>query len=274
MNDKVMEFSVLLSVYGKEKPEFLEVALQSIWDDQLLKPNEIVIVKDGALTIGLENVLEKFSRKAPTKFVVLSANVGLGLALREGVKQCSFEWIARMDTDDVAHPARFLKQITFLRKNPNIAILSSWIDEFIGTKENIVSTRKVPSDHQSCIKMLKYGCPLNHPSVVFKKKAVINAGNYKSFFLKEDAYLWLRLYAKNYKFANVNESLLYFRVSEEMYKRRGGYKYAKSEVKILFYRYKIGLISFLEFMLYVGLTVPVRLAPSKIRLFIYTKILR
>jgi glycosyltransferase involved in cell wall biosynthesis len=269
-----MNFSVLLSVYSKEEPNFLQLALKSIWETQVLKPNEIVIVKDGPLTKDLESVLVDFSKIAPIKFVVLASNVGLGLALREGVKQCSFDFIARMDTDDVAHPERFSKQISFLKNNPTVDIISSWVDEFIGSKENVVSTRKVPTDHEGCLKMLKYGCPLNHPSVIFKKKAVINAGNYKSFFLKEDAYLWLRLYAKNYKFANLNESLLYFRVSEEMYRRRGGYQYAKSEVKILFYRYKIGLINFLEFLLYSGLTVPIRLAPSSIRLLIYTKILR
>jgi len=269
-----MKFSVLISVYKKENPKFLKEALKSIWDDQILKPNQIIIVKDGPLTQELNEVLELFSVSSPTKFVELEFNVGLGLALQEGVKHCSFEYIARMDTDDIAYPERFNKQMSFLFKNPNVSVLGTFIDEFINTIDNVKSVRRVPEKHQDIIKKLKGRCPLSHPTVVFKKEAVINSGNYKPFFLKEDIFLWLRLYSNNYIFANIPESLLYFRISDDTYKRRGGYKYAKSEFKILFYRYKIGLINFFELLKFILLTIPVRLAPSFIRVFIYTKLLR
>ena len=268
------KFSVLISVYIKETPLFLKEALKSIWDDQTLKPNEIVIVKDGKLNEELEQVLDEFSNKAPTTFVSLDKNLGLGLALREGIKHCSFDYVARMDSDDIAYPYRFEKQINYLEKKPEISILGSYIDEFINYIDNVKSVRKVPEKHQDIIKMLKGRCPLSHPSVIFKKEAVINSGNYQPFLLKEDIYLWLRMYSNNYIFANIPESLLYFRITKDTYKRRGGYKYAKSEFRILFYRYSIGLINFFELIKFILLTIPVRLVPSFMRNFIYTKLLR
>lgn len=269
-----MKFSVLMPVYKKENPFFLTQALQSIWDNQTLKPNEIVIIKDGPLTNELEIVLSNYAKIAPTKIIALKENVGIGKALNIGVNECSFNYIARMDSDDIAFPDRFKKQINFLEKNPNLGILSAFIDEFIGTKDNIISTRKVPINHQEIIKNLKGRCPLNHPAVVFKKEAVLAAGNYKPFFLKEDAYLWLRLYEKKTVFANINESLLYFRITKDTYRRRGGFKYAISEYKILKYRYTIGFINIFELSYYLLLTIPIRLAPPLVRAFIYNRFLR
>jgi glycosyltransferase involved in cell wall biosynthesis len=269
-----MKFSVLMPVYCKENPLYFKEALLSIWNDQVLKPNEIVIVKDGPLTIDLENILTKFSKLLPLKIVVLEENVGIGKALNLGVTACSFNYIARMDSDDVAHPNRFEKQINFLKKHPEVGILSAWIDEFIDTKKNIISTRKVPTNHKEIIDSLKGRCPLNHPAVIFKKDEVIKVGNYKPFFLKEDIYLWLRLYMNKTTFANIDESLLYFRITKDTYKRRGGFKYAISEYKILKYRHNIGFITIFEFAYFVLLTIPIRMAPAFIRSFVYAKLLR
>ena len=269
-----MKFSVLMPVYNMENSLFFREALHSIWQDQTLKPDEIVIVKDGPLTKELDFVLKEFSKIAPVKIIALKNNVGIGKALNEGVAQCSYDYIARMDSDDIAFPYRFEKQITYLKQHPEIGVLSSWIDEFIDTKDNVISTRKVPEKHVEIIKKLKGRCPINHPTVVFKKEAVIASGNYQPFFLKEDAYLWLRLYNNNVVFANINESLLFFRITKEMYRRRGGLKYAVSEYKILRYRHSIGFINFFELIYFLTLTIPIRLAPAFIRAFIYSKLLR
>jgi|SaaInlStandDraft_1057018.scaffolds.fasta_scaffold02331_7 glycosyltransferase involved in cell wall biosynthesis len=262
-------FSVLISVYIKEKPEFLKKSLQSIWDDQILKPNEIVLIKDGILTKELDDTINDFSKNKPVKVITLKQNIGLGLALQEGVKNCSYEYIARMDSDDIAYPERFKKQMSFLVNNPHIDILGSYIGEFIDSIDNINSVRKVPLEHSEIIKNLRGRCPLNHPTVIIRKSALMKAGNYKPFFLKEDIYLWLRLYSYDFQFANLPECLLYFRLSKDTFKRRGGYKYAQSEFKIFLYRYKIGLINVFQLIFYLTLTLPVRLVPSFLRVFIY-----
>ena len=268
------KFSVLMSIYIKDKPEYLEKALCSIWDNQILKPNEIILVKDGLLTKELDCLIQKFSKKKPVKVITLKKNLGLGLALQNGVEHCSYEYIARMDSDDIAYPERFKKQISFLTNNTHIDILGSYISEFNGSIHNIKSVRKVPKNHSEIIKNLRARCPLNHPTVVLRKSALIKAGNYKPFYLKEDIFLWLRLYACNFKFENLTECLLYFRTSTDTYKRRGGYKYAQSELKIFLYRYRIGLINPFQLIFYLSLTLPVRLAPSFLRIFVYKFFLR
>lgn len=263
-----------MPVYNKENPDYFRTALDSIWHRQTLKPNEIVVVKDGPLTDALDLVLNKFSEIAPVKIVALKHNVGIGEALSRGVLECSYEYIARMDSDDVAFPERFEKQMWYLKQHPKVGILSSWIDEFIDDTTNVVSTRKVPEKHAEIVHQLKSRSPFNHPAVVFKKEAVIKSGNYRPYYLKEDVYLWLRLFSNNIIFANINESLLFFRTSKDTYKRRGGVKYAQSEFNLLRYGYKIHLTNGFEFLFYTALIIPIRLAPTSIRAFIYTKILR
>ena len=140
-----LDFSVLLSVYWKENPDWLRLSLKSIWEDQSLKPAEIVLVKDGPLTDRLETVISQFKQSAPLKIVPLSQNQGLGRALNEGLKFCSFDLVARMDTDDISKPDRFEKQIRFISQHPDISVVGSWVDEFIGNPDHVVSERKLPS---------------------------------------------------------------------------------------------------------------------------------
>lgn len=269
-----MKFSVLLSVYAGEKPLFFEQCLISIWDNQLMKPNEILIVKDGTLSLQLENILLEFSKRAPLKILAFNKNKGLGKALMRGVEECTYPIIARMDTDDIAKSTRFEKQIKFLSENPEIDLVGSWIEEFEGTPSNIVSIRRVPKAHNEIVSYLKSRCPFNHPTVMFKKDAVIRSGNYRSEYLKEDLGLWVRMNYSECKFANLQESLLYFRLSSDMYKRRGGLKYLKAEINIFNLRRKFGLINIFEYIVFLSITIPIRVVPSKIRKQIYGIFLR
>ena len=259
-----MNFSVLMSVYKNDNPIYFEQALNSIYQKQTLKPNQIVIVKDGPLSLKLENVLKNFSEicKCRLDIICLLKNVGLGKALKIGLEKCTHEIIARMDSDDISKPNRFKVQIDFIKNNPNIDVISSYLDEFDGSVDNIVSTRKLPLTHSECAIMLKYGCPINHPAVVFKKHKVLSVGSYEPFYLKEDIYLWLKLYLNNAKFANIPESLLLFRVNDNMYKRRRGLKYAKSELKLFIFRYKNQIINFFEFIKFGLLVSFIRLLPT------------
>lgn len=140
-----------MSVYHKEKSDYLQQALESIWDNQTLKPDEIVLVEDGPLTTELYNVLSKWEHKLKKntfKRVTLAKNMGLGHALAQGIIKCSNEIIARMDTDDISIPNRFKKQLEFLNSNPEISLSSSNIAEFIEATDKVVSIRKVPAKNQ------------------------------------------------------------------------------------------------------------------------------
>lgn len=269
-----LPFSVLLSVYFKENPLFLKQALESTWHHQTLKPDEIVIVKDGLLTEELDKVIEDFSKVAPVLIVALKKNKGLGAALNIGLTHCMHEIIARMDSDDICSPDRFQKQIEFLTKNPTIDLVSSWIDEFIETTDNIISTRKLPESHSVIQKFAQKRCPVNHPVVVFKKSAVLKAGGYQHFPLFEDYYLWARMLMSGARFHNLQESLLYFRTNPETYKRRGGFKHAMVEIKMQFLFHRIGFISISRMGLNILIRSTIRLMPNNLRTRFYKLFLR
>lgn len=269
-----MAFSVLLSVYKKENADFLRASLQSVYVQTTL-PDEVIVVEDGPLTPELYKVLDDFSFKSKGfKRVKLKTNSGLGIALNTGLEHCSNDIIARMDTDDIAKPDRFAKQLAVFEKNPNVGIVSSWIDEFVDAPRNVVSTRKLPQFHKEIVKYAKSRCPINHPAVMFRKSEVMAAGGYKPFPLFEDYYLWVRMLLNGTIFYNIPERLLYFRTSDDMYKRRGGLKHALDEIRFQSFMHKSGFISFPRYLLNISQRFIVRIAPNRVRALIYHKLLR
>ena len=267
-------FSVLLSLYIKEQPSFLKQSLDSLLS-QTLQPNEIVLVKDGPLTSELDAIVSDFTKRcASLKVVALPQNQGLGRALNEGLKYCSYDLVARMDTDDIAKPDRFEKQVEVFRRNPNIDVCSAWIDEFEGEWDNVISTRRLPERHEDIVCYAQSRCPINHPVVMFKKSAVIKAGGYQHFPLFEDYFLWMRMLKSGARFYNIQESLLYFRTSSDMFKRRGGWKYAMDEYRFQKVMWNMDMISVKRFLLNVLTSFPVRIAPNQVRSWFYKKALR
>ena len=269
-----IKFSVLISVYDNDNPDYLLLALNSIWYDQILKPNEIVLVKDGPISNSLDATIKKFENpNIPLKSIQLPSNLGLGNALSIGLIECSNDLVARMDSDDISKPNRFLKQVDHFSKH-DTDVLGSWVDEFQDNMLNKVSVRKAPEKHIECIKKLRFTSPFNHPSVMFKKSSVILAGNYMELFLKEDTYLWVRMAVHNFKFANIQDSLLYFRLSKNMYKRRRGIKYVRSEIKIYNTLLNTKLISQIEYLFLLPLIIFIRLLPHILLRVFYKKIVR
>ena len=270
----MMKFSVLLSIYHKEKPEYLRQSLDSIFA-QTLRADEVILVKDGPLTEELDKVLDEYQSRYPElKTVPLKENVGLGKALNEGLKHCSHEIVARMDTDDICKPFRFEKQIAAFESHPEYDLVSSWIEEFSGTTDNIKSVRAIPELPEQIYEYGKKRCPVNHPATMFRKQAVLKAGGYKHFPFLEDYYLWARMLVGGAKFYNIQESLLYFRSSEEVYKRRGGFKYAVTEVKFMWELHRIGYIGLLKTMTNSVIRFTVRVVPNSFRSWIYSTLLR
>ncbi|QSF44114.1 glycosyltransferase [Paenibacillus tianjinensis] len=269
------QFSVLMSIYLKEIPEHFEKSLNSIID-QTLKPSQIVIVKDGPLTKELNTIIDEFKENNVNivKVVNLKDNVGLGEALRVGLNQCDYELVARMDSDDICRTDRFEKQIMFMEKNLDISVMGSWIAEFEREPNDIISVRNVPLTHEEIIRTAKIRNPMNHMSVIFRKKDVINAGNYQSFLWNEDYYLWVRMLVNGYKFANISEVLLDVRTGQEMFKRRGGLKYFFVEIKLQRVFIFLGLIGKYVAVKNITKRLFIRLLPSEFRAYIYKRYLR
>lgn len=267
-------FSVLLSLYAKESHAFLKQSLDSVFT-QTLFPTEVVLVEDGPLTDELKSVILDYKhRYSNLKVVILEHNQGLGKALNEGLKYCSYDLVARMDTDDIAKPDRFQKQYDLFQKHPEIDVCGSWIDEFSDSTNNVISTRKLPEWHNDILFYAKSRNPINHPVVMFKKSAVLAAGGYQHFPLFEDYYLWLRMLKNGAIFYNIQESLLYFRISPDMFKRRGGLKYAIDELRFINVMLNMNMITYKQFVLNVITRFPVRIAPNQVRSWLYKKILR
>lgn len=265
-------FSVLISLYYKEQPTYLIQSLDSILL-QTLVPDEIVLVKDGALTQELDKIVSDYEKKCPAlKVVPLKENQGLGKALNEGLKHCTYDLVARMDTDDISYKDRFEKQVRYMEEHPEIDACSGWIDEFVDSIDNVISIKKVPEYNSEIIKYAKSRSPLNHAAVIYRKSAVLEVGGYYGF--PEDYNLWARMLMNGSKFYNMQESIYYCRYSLDLIKRRGGIKYAIDDIKSQWIFYRIGFINFFRFIYNTSVRVSVRLIPSKIRILIYSKILR
>lgn len=269
-----MPFSVLMSLYAKERPEYLRQSLDSVFS-QTLMPDEVIIVEDGPLTPDLYKVLDEYEASHPTiKRVPLPVNGGLGRALNEGLKHCSCELVARMDTDDISYPDRFRKQITFMESHSEIDIISGWLNEFEESPANPRTLKKVPASHTEIAEYIKSRNPLNHPAVMFRKAAVENVGGYQHFPLFEDYYLWARMLRAGARFANIQEPILYFRTSPDMFRRRGGWKYACDSAKFQFTLHRLGIIGLCTAIKSSLLRGGVYIMPNSVRAFIYARILR
>ena len=270
-----MKFTVLLSVYYKENHIFFKESIESILCNTL-KPSQVIIVKDGQLTIELENVIEFYVKNYEGIFTIveLEKNVGLGNALNIGLGYAIYDLVARMDTDDICKINRFERQVRYLEPNMNISVVGSSLDEFNKVPGDLDQARVLPENNDDLIKFAKFRNPLNHPTVMFRKKDILQVGSYMDMISFEDYYLWVRLLNKGYKIANIKESLLYFRVGNDMIGRRRGSDYVKNELKFLRTLQNIGFISKRDFLFSLITKIPLRLLPKKVLVMIYKRILR
>ena len=269
------KYSVLMSVYVKENPEFLLHSIESIFAQTVLT-DDFVLVCDGELTDGLDAVICQFEEKYPDVFRVLrfEKNRGLGPALNDGLKQCRNRLVARMDSDDVAPENRCELQLQAFEKNPELAVVGGLIKEFEGTPENIVSEKHMPLTHDEILVYAKKRCPFNHPTVMYDKTVVLENGGYPDLLLYEDYGLWAELLLNGAVTCNLPEVLCYMRVDSGLYDRRGGYRYLKTAVKFRWTLYKKGFVSLTQFLFVTGVNTVVCLVPTSLRKFIYKIFLR
>lgn len=268
-----MCFSVLMSVYKKENPEYFSEALKSILH-QTLPPDEIVLIQDGMITEELEKVIENYQKRYPMfKIYQFKENVQLGRALAKGVELCSNELVARMDTDDIAMPDRFEKQYVFMKTHPQIAVCGGWLEEF-DIDGNYSKIKYMPEGGKKLQKYAKYRNPLNHMTVMFRRSEVLSAGNYRHFPLLEDYDLWCRMLAKRATFFNLQTVLVRMRTGNEMYERRGGKKYFIQYRNLRKEQRKLGLLCMPEHGIALVFTAVMTLLPTFLRKLVYRKVLR
>jgi len=253
------QFSVLLPIYYKENPEYFTLALESL-RNQTLPPTEVVIVKDGPLPKSLEDVIVGFVELLPLKVFALEKNLGLGNALDFGLRKCSHEHVARMDSDDICARNRFEKQADIFLASPGLDILGSYLNEFVHEIGDLNVIRRVPLTHDRIHDYTFYRCPFNHPTVMFRKSAVLKAGSYKRMPFFEDYYLWIRMAVAGCTFRNTEEILLHYRIGNNMISRRHGLEYARFEQLFFISCYREGLITKVQLLRFFG-RFPLRILP-------------
>lgn len=263
------QFSVLLSVYEKSNANCLNEALKSIWDSQILKPAEIVLVQDGPITPEVAQIIEVWQHKLGNQFkwIKQKNNTGLASSLNHGMEYCSYDIVARMDDDDISLPDRFNLQYNYLLEHPEVGVLGSQIEERDFSLQKIISKRSVPINHLQIVKFAKYRSPINHPSVMYRKFLLCQYGGYPRIY-PEDYALWGKLIVNGVIFHNLPDNLVTMRAGSSIAYRRG-FRFFLGEVKVLNYLYKLGFINVLELFVQILVRFIVRTSPRGIKMILY-----
>lgn len=263
-------FSVLMSVYCNDDPKQLRQALESMLCQSFL-PSEVILVIDGIVPDTILNVIKIYEKGLNIKRLQLPKNVGLGNALNFGLEIASYEWIVRMDSDDICRPDRFELQAKFIAEFPDVDVFGGGISEFIISPDLPVSEREVPLSNEEIYMTLRSSSPFNHVTVAFKKSIVASIGGYeggKNF--QEDMLLWYKLASINCVFGNIDKILVDVRVGEQMLKRRGGLDYYLKEVKVNYFGYRKGLVPLRIFIFNLLVKFFVRTSPLFVREKLYS----
>ena len=305
----MLKFSVIMSIYKSDQPELVRVALDSLLQQTLL-PNEIVIVADGPVPAELEQVVSSFKcqvskiRTTPNPsfakggdlvpedrkesletgnqkpetivtYLPQEKNGGLGEAMRIAAEAAKYDYLARMDSDDICLPDRFEKQMKCFEEDPELSLVGGMITEFDGEPENIIAKRILPLEDAEIKKMMRGRCAVNHVTVIFKKADLMKSGNYQPFWKQEDHYLWARMMEHGCKFRNIPDVVVNVRSGRDQIARRGGLRFYKSVVRVFWYMYRHGLISFGYFLYICTVRGIVQvLMPNGLRTWVYLHLLR
>ncbi len=267
---KYINFSIIIPVYVKENPVYLKECLASV-QKQTLKPQEVIICIDRSITSEIRKALDSFKDALNIVEYVYSGKNQLGGSLNLGVLKSNNDMIIRMDADDICFEGRFEKLINFFVKE-DLDLLGSWTEEFYTIPGDLKYLRKTPQE-------IKKGsgwwrCPFNHPSVIFKRHKVLEAGNYQRCLGFEDWYLWLRMKSKGMNMSNIPEPLVFQRIGNGFEFRRSGKDYLRKKIQALRLWSSLNLIPKWVFLLTIIIEVIFRNLPKKIVKLIYLKLLR
>jgi glycosyltransferase involved in cell wall biosynthesis len=268
-------FSVAMCTYKEDDPQELSTAIDSIIE-QTQPPSEIVLVKNGPIPKSLETVIESHRDAHPEllSIIDLECNRTRGVARQISIEQSNHEFVALMDTDDVSVSDRFQTQLEYLKANPSVDVVGGYVAEFDSDPECASTVRKVPLDPKKLESKAHFRSPLNQPTVMARKQALLDVGGYRDIELMEDYDLWVRVLLNGGTIANIPKVLTNVRAGTEMYKRRGGVRYTLTESKLLYEFFKMGFMTFPVLAFNLVVRIPIRLVPNTLREIIYSKILR
>lgn len=274
-------YSVLMSVYRKEQPAYLRQAMDSMWA-QTAPPAEFVLMCDGPLTPELDAAIARMQEDHPAELRVIrfEENQGLGKALNRGVQACRCPLIARMDSDDVSRPQRCEKELALLDAHPEIDIVGGAIEEFTEWPEGaseparIDAVRRTAETPEAIREFAKTRNPFNHPSVMYRKAAVLDAGNYEDVRYLQDYYLWIRMLLAGKQGMNLAEPLVWMRADANLFKRRSGKLYRQIQLNLFRIMRTEGFITRGQYLKSCALRAGASVAPNWLRSAVFHKVLR
>ena len=277
---KILKFSVIMSIYKSDVPELVRIALDSIIN-QTRVPDEIVIVGDGPVPEELEKVVKDYisdspnEKKTDVRYLPQEKNRGLGEALRIAVENAKYDYLARMDSDDISLPDRFEKQMRCFEEDEELSLVGGMITEFVNTPDHVVNKRILPLEDVEIKRFMRSRCGVNHVTVIFKKADLLRAGNYRSDYRQEDYYLWARMMKTGCKFKNIPDVVVNVRSGYDQFARRSGWSYYKDHCAIFKYMYHEGLITMPRLMYnYLVRGVVQFIMPNSLRTWTYQHLLR
>lgn len=266
----MQNFSVCMSVYKNDNIADFTEAVLSIYN-QTYPPDEIVLVIDGPVPTAMHDTIYALKEETGImKVIQLEQNMGHAIARQTGLEAAKNELCAVMDADDISVSNRFEKQLKVFEEHPEVSVVGGLINEFIHELENVVGTRIVPEHDTDIKEYLKSRCPMNLVTVMLRKSDVMKVGGYLDWYCEEDYYLWIRLTLSGYQFYNIQENLVNVRVGKEMYQRRGGMKYFKSEARLQKYMLDHKVISWPRYLYNVTIRWAVQVAmPNRVRGWVF-----
>jgi glycosyltransferase involved in cell wall biosynthesis len=266
-------FSLLLPTYHADDADHLRRAFASAVDDQVRKPTEVVLVRDGVVPPRLQRVIDELAETSPVPVhvVALEQNIGLGHALDAGLAACSHEVVARMDADDVSLPDRFAVQIPLVASGNDL--VGSALLEFHEHEDDIVGLRTPPLTDAEIRSWARFHDPFNHPTVVYRRSMVQQVGGYQDLPLLEDYWLFARMIDAGARVANVAEPLVKYRVGSGAYARRGGWQLLRSEIELQRQFRASGFTSRPQFLRNLVVRGGYRLVPEGIRRVAYRRVI-
>lgn len=262
-----------MSTYAADDAEHLLLAGRSMIEQTLL-PDEIVLVCDGVLTEDLLAALKTLEIEARAKGIVwkqvdLPENRGLARALNAGIAELTSDWVARMDADDYALPQRLEKQVNYLKNNPDTEVLFTAQAEFYTSHETVDALKVVPTEHDDIVSLLRWRNIISHPTVVYSRKRLFEAGGYRAVPYLEDYDLYMRMLEKGATFGALEEPMVHVRVSPQQVRRRGGLRYAFVEVGFRFNLMRKGMLKFHQWLISTPLYFCFRIAPPFLKWKLY-----
>jgi glycosyltransferase involved in cell wall biosynthesis len=268
-----LQFSLLLSVWAGDRPDYLRQAFISSVHEQTRRPDDVVVVQDGPVPAELSDTIADLtaSSPVPVTHVVIEQNRGLGPALDRGLAACLHDVVARMDADDVSVPTRFEVQLPLLEAGADI--VGSSLMEFIDDIDHVVLTRVPPMGPMWIRSAARFRDPFNHPTVVYRRARVQEVGGYQSLHLMEDYLLFARMLQAGAEPANVAEPLVYYRVGAGAYERRGGWGLLRSELALQKRFHELGITTRAEYVRNVIIRGGYRLVPEPVRRRAYRRLI-